>query len=423
MKTIDRMILALLIFTTTAFYSQNGTLDNTFNGIGSVSTSFGANDSSIHSMALQPDGKIVVAGTVFNHGNYSQFGIIRFNSNGSPDTTFGTSGIAVSNVPGKISLNSVALQSTGKILAEGSVFNSYNDEQFVLTRFNSNGSMDTAFGTGGVVITNSMKINAMLVQSDDKIIVAGYTYDLVNRDFLLIRYNPDGSLDATYGINGIVTTNLGIMDFGYDIAFQPDGKIVLAGSTQNNHGTRFSDFAILRYDNVGNLDTTFGAAGVVIIDIDDLDEAKAVQVQTNGKIVVAGWTFNATSEISSFKLIRLLPDGSLDSGFGISGKADIPIQISEHQQIINIQADGKIVIAGTYPVGKKDDSALVRYLTDGTIDPAFGVNGIVTTSDGIETYSKANAILHQPDGKILAGGESGEASLSYHPQSILRRYN
>jgi uncharacterized delta-60 repeat protein len=139
--------------------------------------------------------------------------------------------------------------------------------------------------------------------------------------------------------------------------------------------------------------------------------------------VVAGWSFTATSLTSTFKLIRFLPDGSLDTGFGTGGIAIPPIAVSEHQQLITIQPDSKIIVAGTYPVGTKNDFALARFMPNGTLDTTFGANGVVTTSDGNETTSKANAVLRQPDGKILAGGETGEASLSYHPRSVLRRYN
>src|SRR5688572_21259206 len=137
------LIFFLLFFTTEALFAQDGILDITFNSNGRALASFDVFDSSVHSLALQDDGKIIAGGTVFNEGNFSQFGLARFNSDGTPDFTFGTNGLVLGNfITGKISLNSTTLQSDGKIVTEGIVYNDYLDSQFILSRFNSDGSFD-----------------------------------------------------------------------------------------------------------------------------------------------------------------------------------------------------------------------------------------------------------------------------------------
>lgn len=403
--------------------AQDGALDVTFNGNGRVLATFNVFDSAVHSMVLQPDGKIIAGGTVSNHGIFSQFGLARFNSDGSPDTSFGTAGLVIGDFStAKISLSSALLQSTGKIVTGGIVYNDYLDSQFVLTRFNDDGTFDNSFGTAGVVLRNFLNIKAMVAQPDEKIVVAGFSIVDPDRDFVLLRFNPDGSVDNSFGTNGEVITSVGTKDFAYDITLQPDGKIVLAGSVKNSNGDYHSDFVVARYFDDGNLDSSFGTNGIVILDVAEMDEAQSVKVQSDGKIVFSGWSSSISGEVTSFQIVRLFPNGNIDTSFGEFGAASSPIIFSSHEQLIQIQNDSKILVVGAVTTTSAYDIAMVRFDESGNLDTTFGNNGVVITTDGPETSSQANCILVQPDGKILIGGESGEGLMSYHPHFVIQRY-
>lgn len=404
--------------------AQNGTLDPTFNGNGRVLATFNVFDSAVHSMLLQPDGKIIAGGTVSNHGLFSQFALARFDSSGKLDPTFGTAGLVIGNFStGKISLNSALLQSSGMIVTGGIVYNDYLDSQFVMTRFDSNGNFDNSFGTDGLVLRNFLNVKSIIAQSDEKILVAGFSIADSNRDFVLLRFNPDGSVDNGFGTNGVVTTSIGAKDFAHDITIQSDGKIVLVGAVQNISGEYHSDFAIVRYFDDGNLDTSFGSNGIKIIDIDDMDEAQSVKMQSDDKIVFSGWSSSISGQTTSFQVIRLFPNGDIDTAFGESGVFSSPIRFSSHEQLIQFQEDAKILVVGAVSTTSAYDIAMIRLQPNGAPDTTFGTNGVVVTTDGPETSSQANCVLIQPDGKILIGGESGEGLMSYHPHFVIQRYD
>ncbi|ESU22342.1 hypothetical protein FEDK69T_23260 [Flavobacterium enshiense DK69] len=404
--------------------AQGGTLDATFNGNGRVLATFNVFDSAVHSMLLQPDGKIIAGGTVSNHGLFSQFGLARFFSDGTPDPTFGTGGLVIGNFStAQISLSSALLQSSGKIVTGGIVYNDYLDSQFVLTRFNNDGSFDNSFGTAGLVLRNFLNIKSIIAQPDEKILVAGFSIATPDRDFVLLRFNPNGSVDNSFGTNGVVTTSIGAKDFAHDITLQADGKIVLAGAVKNSDGEYHSDFAIVRYFGDGNLDTSFGTNGIKIINIDEMDEAQSVKVQSDGKIVFSGWSSSISGQTTSFQVIRLFPNGDIDTAFGESGVFSSPIIFNSHEQLIQIQSDAKILVVGAVATTSAYDVAIIRLLPNGSPDTTFGTNGVVVTTDGPETSSQANCVLIQPDGKILIGGESGEGLMSYHPHFVIQRYD
>ncbi|HSD13406.1 MAG TPA: hypothetical protein VLB74_02020 [Flavobacterium sp.] len=418
------LFFSLLFLTAEAMLAQDGTLDATFNGNGRALAAFNVFDSAVHSMVLQQDGKIIAGGTVSNHGVFSQFALARFNSNGTLDPTFGTAGLVIGDFSiAKISLNTTLLQSSGKIVTGGIAYNDYEDSQFVLTRFNNDGSFDNSFGTAGLVLRNFLNIKSLVAQPDEKIVVAGFSIATADRDFVLLRFNPDGSVDNSFGTNGEVVTTIGAKDFANDITLQTDGKIVLAGAVKNAGGDYYTDFAIVRYFDDGNIDTSFGTNGVVVIDIDEMDEANSVKVQSDGKIVISGWSSSISGDTATFQVIRLLPNGSIDVSFGGSGIFSSPILFSSHEQLIQVQSDAKILIVGAVATTSAYDVAMIRLQSNGSLDTTFGTNGVVVTTDGPETSSQANCILLQPDGKILIGGESGEGLMSYHPHFVIQRYD
>ncbi len=269
-----------------ARYTSSGSLDTTFaNGTGKTIISFGSPATRwvTVALALQIDGRIVVVGSVHNAGGDHDFALARFNSNGSPDTSFGDgTGKVTTNFGGDDLGMAIALQPDGKIVAAGtSLIGSYN---FALARYNSNGSLDTTFGGGSGKVTSPFGVGTgVALQADGKIVVAGDA-----SDFVLARYNSDGSLDAGFGGgSGKVVTDFGGGDGSEAVALQPDGRIVVSG---HSYTSARIYIAVARYRSDGNLDTSFaGSTGKILTYIDPGNvPGQALVLQPDGKIVVAG---------------------------------------------------------------------------------------------------------------------------------------
>jgi uncharacterized delta-60 repeat protein len=231
----------------------------------------------------------------------------------------------------------------------------------------------------------------------------GFTDAPDGGDFALARYNADGSLDTTFGTGGKVTTGFGAfsIDVAFGVALQPNGKIVVAGYTAASDVV--ADFAVARYNADGSLDTSFGTGGKVTTDFGGFDLAPAVALQPDGKIVVAGWTEDIFFAGADFAVARYNPDGRLDAGFGTGGKVTTSFGAFGCATGVALQPNGKIVVAGntTDAVGG-EDFALARYNANGGLDAGFGTGGKVTTDFGGDDF--ANGVALQPDGKIVVAG-------------------
>jgi uncharacterized delta-60 repeat protein len=224
-------------------------------------------------------------------------------------------------------------------------------------------------------------------------------------DFTLVRYNTNGTLDTTFDSDGKVTTAIGSgTDVAYSVALQSDGKIVVAG--YSNNGSNF-DFALVRYNTDGSLDTSFDSDGKVTTEVGSgNDGGESVAIQSDGKIVVAGYSYIGSN--NDFALARYNTDGTLDTSFDSDGKVTTAIGVSvNYAKSVAIQSDGKIVAAG-YNTGSNNDLALARYNTDGTLDTSFDSDGKVTTAIG--SNDRAYSVAIQSDGKIVAAGNSNNGS-------------
>ena len=405
-STTKAFLLALCFAFPLASFSQDGSLDNTFGVNGIVTTFFGSGDNYANAMSIQADGKIVLAGESFNSNGSPRFALTRYNTNGNMDNTFGNAGIVTTSFgSGESYANDMAIQTDGKIVVAGESDNSTNSSQprFTLTRYNTNGNLDNTFGTAGIVITSFDSegfANAMAIQADGKILATGEGTNVGGAGIALTRYNINGSLDNTFGTAGIVTTSIGGSCGGSAIAIQADGKIVVAGYglTTNNHLC----FALTRYNTNGSLDNTFGTAGIVTTIIGGAYSSFAcdLAIQADGKIVVAG-TNTISNNQDVFALTRYNINGSLDNTFGTGGIVTTSIGTSCGANALAIQADGKIVVAGS---SSNYNFTLTRYNTNGSLDNTFGTAGIITTVIGI--VSAAADIAIQADGKIVAAGGS-----------------
>ncbi|MBI5778897.1 MAG: hypothetical protein HZA49_05520 [Planctomycetes bacterium] len=276
---------------------STGVLDTTFDTDGVVTTTIGSGGDYAQAIALQTDGKILVAGYAFN-GLDNNIALARYNVNGSLDTAFDTDGVVITAIGSDDGYASaVAVQTDGKIVVAGYVSNGANND-FALARYTITGTLDTAFDTDGIVTTTIGSSNdyayALALQADGKMVVAGNAWNGANDNFTLARYNTNGSLDTTFDTDGIVTTTIGSSDcYAQAITLQADGKILVAGYAYNGAD---NDFALARYTITGTLDTTFGISGVVTTTIGSSnDYAYALALQADGKIVVAGYVYNGVN--------------------------------------------------------------------------------------------------------------------------------
>ena len=388
-----------------------GAPDATFgSGFGTVITPIGSGTDVAYSLALQPDGMIVVAGACSNGTDYD-FCLARYLANGALDTNFNGTGKVITAIGnGNDGAYSIALQPEGKIVVAGSCLNG-NTYDFCLARYLASGTLDVNFNGTGKVITAIGSGNAaaysVALQSDGKIVVAGRCSNGTNTDFCLARYLASGALDMSLNSTGTVITTIGSgNDVARGVALQPDGKIVVAGYCSN--GTTY-DFCLARYLASGTLDVSFNGSGTVITPIGVGDDyAISLALQPDGKIIVAGVCSNGAN--SDFCLARYLANGTFDTSFNSTGKVITPIGSSDdYGYSVALQPDGKIVVAGYCVSGANLDFCLARYLANGTLDASFGSTGKVITAIGSST-DVANSAALQPDGKIVVAGYCSNGS-------------
>lgn len=375
-----------------ARYNIDGTLDSSF----AISNDIGAS-----SVILQMDGKIVVAGSTF--GNFS---LARYNNDGTLDTSFGSAGQITTDFGGDDRSWSVALQPNGKILVSGISFGEGGVGTDVLARYNADGSLDTSFdGDGKVTLTSGGYTigNSVFVQSDGKILLAGGS--------TLARYNTNGSLDTSFDGDGKLTYNLGGIG---SVVVQTDGKIVVAGTATNSTG-----FSLARYNTNGSLDTSFDGDGKVTTLLPGGGAGYSVTIQTDGKILVAGFDHANGENGNNFAVARYNANGSLDNTFDWDGIVSTDLSYSVFNSFthdtaysIKVQADGKIVVVGSSLL-QPNGFEVLRYNSDGTLDNSFG-SARYNTLNNTLSYSENSsaAVLDETvliyDAELAAlGGDFG----------------
>jgi uncharacterized delta-60 repeat protein len=384
-----------------------GSLDPSFDGDGKAFTEFSANDSArARAMAFVPGGMLMVVGSAITNPGNTDFALARYNlADGSLDASLDQDGRKTQDVAERSSAAAAAaIQADGKIVLAGSCYNGAT-HAFALARLNANGVLDPTFGSGGKVVVPfgefRSEARAVVIQPDGRIVAAGSTAD----DIAVVRLNPNGTLDSSFDGDGIATTSFSTnLDVANAVTLQPDGKIVVAGSTFNGAN---NDFAVVRYRTNGTLDASFNLTGKATTTFGTNDEsAAAVKIQADGKIVAAGYAL--VGGRGDFAAVRYNPNGARDASFGTSGRVTTAIESQAFGGGLALQPDGKILIAGyallTDAGGQTAsiDLAVVRYGTNGEPDNTFGSGGVATTTSGVGQLGAAVAL--QPDGKILVGG-------------------
>lgn len=371
-------------------YNLDGTLDTTFNGTGEAFMDFqGGHDEGL-ALALQPDGKIVESGIADNpaQGGVGDFGLARFNSDGTPDVTFGDQGKVMTDFTGRADQSlAVAIQPDGKIVAAGYATGSTTQFDFGIARYNPNGTLDTTFGWAGRVMLDIDKgvngvTKGLIIQPDGKIVVSGMAYMKAtgNYDFALARFNTNGALDttfATYGRAGVVTTDFfGGADTGFNLSLTPDGKLLETGLAYNPRTGNY-DMALARYTANGSLDATFGTNGKTALDFfGNYDQGLSIAYQPDGKIVIAGHAYRPGQHFD-FALARFSPDGIVDPSFGYGGRFTVNFYNGpDGLHALVITEDGRLLAFGDAqnPNTGGDDFASVGVLG---ADPSW-VRGVVS---------------------------------------------
>ena len=404
----------------------SGTLDGSFGVSGIVVASVNGKHAVARALGIQQDGKIIVAGGSFVLGSdaYSneELVVMRYNSDGTSDGNFGTGGKVSLSVDIGAQATALAVQPDGKIVVGGFVSSGANVYDYLVIRFNSDGSLDQGFGTAGKVVTsiiphslsNSMfgfwgsRAYKLALQSDGKIVIGGNIYEgwkgapgpdgSLPTGYALARYNADGSSDNEFGVNGVVLNRPDRFSTVEAVAIQSDGKLVVGGGSSG--GGSYLPY-IVRLNTDGTFDDTFTFRDVGTGITERM--AASLAVQNDGKIVtiMGGNTLN-----------RYNSDGSIDTNFGNVGNVPSLYWYDRARKLLLLQNDGKIVVAAStiasfYQTWSNDtpkELALERYNSNGNLDVTFGFNGETMGLYGHNT--NISAIALQPDGKIVVSGSS-----------------
>jgi uncharacterized delta-60 repeat protein len=409
-------------------YATPGELDQTFGNGGKVVTPISEPFSGgVSAVVVQSDGKIVSTGNTLN------FFLVRHNSDGSIDNSFGVNGKVrhFFSFDGDSISKSLVIQSDGKIVIAGTAFDS-NKFNLAIARFHSNGNIDTTFGVQGKFTTDlspntniGSSLLSIAMQSDGKIVAAG------RKDcssVFVIRTNTNGTLDNSFADNGVYTSSQINLGTGYStsqLVIQADGKILVAGNS-NFGGTITS--TLIRLNTSGTLDKSFANNGTLRIDNDiQRFTIDSISLQSNEKIIVAGTIFRNSSHPFPFvirsyyngevTLLRYNQDGSIDTSFGNDGYSILYTRrYSESLSSVVVQADDKILVCGTIyslikgrylPAAEWDwDFLIVRFNKHGSLDNSFGGSGSISTDFGNHLFDSARDMVIQPDGKIIVAGNN-----------------
>lgn len=393
-----------------------GAVDTSFGSDGHAITGVGPSDDYAQAMTIQPDGKVVVAGWgATAQGSVMQ--LVRWQRDGTLDQGFASGGRLLLDLgAGTETANAVALQPDGELLVAGAVDEPGRGKRIALARLHPDGTLDGSFGQGGTVIASlgsaSDEAFAIAVQADGKVVLGGHTSGgtATGLDFALVRFNGDGSLDSTFGQGGIVIDPMragNLRDSIYALALQQvDGEtmIVAAGGE--------GDFVVQRYRANGARDVRFGA-GTSLIGIfqSAVGAARGVVVTPDNKIVVVG---HVNEDMAT---VRLLPDGTLDTAFSQDGRVITPVSSGnwDEAQAVAVQSDGRIVVAGWAYSGNSSsgDHVVLRYNADGSLDAGFGTAGATVTAVAGSRIDEGRAMQLQTDDRvptvrsIVAGVTSG----------------
>jgi len=395
-------------------------IDPTFGTGGRVTTAVSPGADTAFAVAIQGDGKIVAAGSTMDYP-LSDFALVRYNTDGALDTTFGTGGVVRTDFNGgNDALAAIVIQPDGKIVAAGEASTPPStNPHFALARYNANGALDTTFGSGGKVVVNASltrdHISALALQSDGRIVAAGFADNPSlpasdAGDFAVARFTAGGALDTTFGVAGITTVDfIGKNDFANTLLIQPDGTILAAGAMTSPY---LQKIALVRLTAAGMLDPGFGTGGKVVATFQGTsDRANALLRQADGRFIVGGNSYASRY----YGLARFNPDGTYDTTFANGGKRwDYLVGSYKDLRALAFGPDGMIMAIGwALNVSTGYDLLIARYTSNGLLDTGFGAQGVASIDFGY-TSEQAYALALQRDYKlVLAGGSATQSSRDF----------
>ncbi|GEP52206.1 hypothetical protein FNO01nite_28780 [Flavobacterium noncentrifugens] len=400
-------------------FAQPGTIDTTYGINGKVSNNLGGNAGANDSV-LQPDGKLVTVGQTYSIAPGSSFLIARYLTDGNLDASFGTNG-SVSVLGGDHCMaESVALQADGKIVVVGTALpaqNSNLSSNMMIVRYNTDGTLDNTFDGDGIKIIEldySQSLNAVLIQEDGKIIAGGLFTILSNPNMDtpgLIRFNSDGSLDTTFGVDGYVYTAGIYRGEITDMQFTDNGAIIAVGRT-----FIISKYLIIKYDSNGQLINSFGSDGTGFVEValNQIADLFNCAIGTDGSIYASGGTFNGT-KYNAF-MVKYHSDGTIDPTFANNGTLikDFGnvngVPITSFAYGIAFDKNNQLILALTYGKPTDYDFGLQSYSKEGILNTSFGTNGLFSTTFG-SGHEYVRTMVIQEDNKIILAGDKGEQVL------------
>lgn len=426
--------LCLIAFNSIS-YSQNG-LDPSFGDNGTAIIDFDNESDNASSILKLTNGKILISGLNNNWVNSNtpyqyKLAAALYTADGTLDTTFGANGKILFGIDDMhIETQDSAQDNAGNIYFSGLISNQdHTETQAFLIKFNPNGIIDTSFGDNGLILTNygtnlqSYALN-IVIQSDNKIIISGYIVSGAPDNIYevaLVRYNQDGTLDTSFGVDGYVLTSLAdnLIILSQDSAILPDGKILVMGWALNSDNTR--DLGIMRYNENGTLDNTFGNNGISVIDILDTDQFSYLTVQANGKLILTGNGFNEGAGSADAVIVRLNANGTLDTSFNNVGYV-INNLASGYFGFINsfVNGDGSVLAIGCDTVFPSTSTFFAKYTIDGMLDTSFNNTGLFEF-EGDNSPVLTQAIIN--DGKILTAGKINNSSNGTKDDFYMAQFN
>lgn len=416
--TIFVMLFSLMSISPVVAAGAPGSLDTTFGTDGKAIVDFGGDEDN-PTMALDQAGRILLVGFAGSYPDYD-FGIARLNPDGTPDTTFGSDGYTTVDFGGTDMGYAIASDALGRIIIAG-LTNIHTpnigwSSVMTVARLNSDGTLDSTFGDGGKVTIGfdgrrDIGAYAMSIDEAGQIVLAGssskFLYstedgDIYSIDMAVVRLNPNGFLDTTFGQDGLVEVDFGNEDIAFAMALDHSGNIIVTGQTSVYTDTLpIANMAVARLNEHGVLDTSFGDNGRSIIDMGGYELAASVAVDDSGRIVLTGLAAENDFSNSDFGVARLNSDGTPDSTFGAGGQTKVDFGGFDISTGIKLDGAGNIIVGG-HVDGDSSDFAVAQLHNDGTLDAGFDEDGLATVDFG--GYDYANSLVLDGAGHILVVG-------------------
>ena len=411
MKQLFRVLVMWLIGSA-VLLGQGGQLDPSFGESGAGFQTTGTGDPVPYSLLTLADGSFLLAGFT-NSSTQRDWVIARFTPQGLPDPTFGNGGRLILDLQGTNEAGGAMVQLVdGSLVMAGYVSNSNDQEEVIIAKFDGNGNFQSSFGVGGLLTIDFgeevERVRNIGLLPDGGILIAGHSYGSNGGKILLGKVMPDGSLDMSFGTNGIQKVAIGYDEvYVYDLEVLSNGQFYLAGSA--GFGME-QDAVVLRFNQNGSLDNSFGTGGVYLLEsYAGYDDASAFQVNTDGDLIVCGSVqVEAGGYDFAVHSFKLSANGSMDTGFGIDGLSiiDLGEDGMEYPYDLILQQDDKFLICGSSPA-IETDVFVMRCHPQGDLDFSFGAEGVSTIDFGTPLEVGYSMNFHQ-DGDLLVAGGYGD---------------